>query len=277
MASVDKQRHAKRLTPKSHYEASIYLYRLLTRCEDSELPCLQESYIEVLKLFIIQGLNYCEISRLTSFLPTFDTAMCDVTVRKFIHSCLPSLEYEEPYAKNATTLKTKYRKRLTPESHYEASVILHRILNHDFPDHITWNVPYEHILMLKNFIIEGLNAHEIARLHILKSQKGNYMSSDMISIWLNRYFPNLTYEEKKSNYRRWHDVEELKAYMDYRNNLPKTPCAVCGSTENLELDHIITYAAGGRSTLDNLQWLCHSCHRQKTIKEAREFRWAAKS
>ena len=277
MATIDKQRHAKRLTPKSHYEASVYLYKLLDQGEDSELPRLQEPYIDVLKMFIIDGLNYCEISKMLAMLMTPDNTLCDATVRKFVHSCLPDMQYESPYAKDAPELKTKYRKRLTPESHYEASVILYRILNCDFPEHITWNVPYEHILMLKNFIIEGLNAHEIERLHILKSRKGNYMSSDMISIWLNRYLPNLIYEEKKSKYRRWHDTEELKAYLDYRNNLPKTPCTICGSIENLELDHIITYAAGGRSTLDNLQWLCHACHRKKTIKEAREFRWAAKS
>ena len=40
-------------------------------------------------------------------------------------------------------------------------------------------------------------------------------------------------------------------------------CAHCGSSEKLVLDHRISIAKGGLSTLDNLQILCAECNRLK--------------
>ena len=40
-------------------------------------------------------------------------------------------------------------------------------------------------------------------------------------------------------------------------------CKMCGSTRNLEIDHIIPIAKGGKSTSDNLQVLCHRCNKKK--------------
>lgn len=40
-------------------------------------------------------------------------------------------------------------------------------------------------------------------------------------------------------------------------------CRKCGSTRNLEVDHIIPIAKGGKSTMDNLQTLCHRCNVKK--------------
>ena len=40
-------------------------------------------------------------------------------------------------------------------------------------------------------------------------------------------------------------------------------CRKCGSTRNLEIDHIIPIAKGGKSTYDNLQTLCHRCNVKK--------------
>lgn len=44
-------------------------------------------------------------------------------------------------------------------------------------------------------------------------------------------------------------------------------CVKCGSTESLEVDHILNTAQGGTHTLNNLQTLCHTCHKQKTRQE----------
>jgi len=43
-------------------------------------------------------------------------------------------------------------------------------------------------------------------------------------------------------------------------------CRHCGSTENLELDHIHPFSRGGTSTADNLQLLCGDCNRHKSTK-----------
>jgi len=43
-------------------------------------------------------------------------------------------------------------------------------------------------------------------------------------------------------------------------------CAYCGSTEKLEIDHIIPLARGGTNDSDNLQVLCRSCNRRKGVR-----------
>lgn len=40
-------------------------------------------------------------------------------------------------------------------------------------------------------------------------------------------------------------------------------CVQCGSTENLERDHVVPVAADGPNTLENSQTLCRSCNRRK--------------
>ena len=49
-------------------------------------------------------------------------------------------------------------------------------------------------------------------------------------------------------------------------------CAQCGAEptgrDGLELDHIVPVAEGGTDGLENLQWLCASCHVEKSRREA---------
>ena len=46
-------------------------------------------------------------------------------------------------------------------------------------------------------------------------------------------------------------------------------CRRCGSKKNLEIDHIVPIAKGGKSTMDNLQTLCHRCNVKKGTNTAR--------
>lgn len=43
-------------------------------------------------------------------------------------------------------------------------------------------------------------------------------------------------------------------------------CVYCGSTDNLQLDHIIPFSKGGATTLENLQLLCQKCNLDKSNK-----------
>lgn len=54
-------------------------------------------------------------------------------------------------------------------------------------------------------------------------------------------------------------------------------CVKCGSTQRLEVDHIINVARGGTHNLDNLQTLCHHCHREKSQQEAHQARAAKRA
>lgn len=41
-------------------------------------------------------------------------------------------------------------------------------------------------------------------------------------------------------------------------------CQCCGSSHNLEYDHIIPYSCGGVSDASNIQLLCQKCNRSKS-------------
>lgn len=51
-------------------------------------------------------------------------------------------------------------------------------------------------------------------------------------------------------------------------------CAACGSTEDLQVDHIVPIVRGGSCELDNLQALCAPCNRAKGRKLEGEWRSA---
>ena len=41
-------------------------------------------------------------------------------------------------------------------------------------------------------------------------------------------------------------------------------CKCCGSSLNLEYDHIVPYSCGGSSDVSNIQLLCQQCNRSKS-------------
>ena len=64
----------------------------------------------------------------------------------------------------------------------------------------------------------------------------------------------------------WDSLRNAVAVRDGRR------CQMCGSTERLEVDHIIERADGGcADCLSNLRFLCHDHHLAKTY-EARNLR-----
>ncbi len=45
---------------------------------------------------------------------------------------------------------------------------------------------------------------------------------------------------------------------------PAEECELCGSTENLVIDHIIALSQGGSNDLSNLRTLCQSCNMKQS-------------
>ena len=66
-----------------------------------------------------------------------------------------------------------------------------------------------------------------------------------------------------SNVERAKVTNRLRFAIYQRDNYR---CKKCGSTENLEIDHIIPISRGGKSTYSNLQTLCHKCNKEKGSK-----------
>jgi 5-methylcytosine-specific restriction endonuclease McrA len=44
-------------------------------------------------------------------------------------------------------------------------------------------------------------------------------------------------------------------------------CAHCGSTERLQVDHIVAVAKGGKTEMGNLQILCGRCNSSKGVND----------
>ena len=60
---------------------------------------------------------------------------------------------------------------------------------------------------------------------------------------------------------------ERTVHRQTLHNFVKDRCARCGSTKQLEMDHIIPLCVGGTTDDINLQTLCHDCHVKKTAYE----------
>lgn len=75
------------------------------------------------------------------------------------------------------------------------------------------------------------------------------------------------------------EAQEPRRYIEAeaRRELRAKPCAICGSTERIEIDHVKPFSRGGSNHRRNLQPLCHDCNmvkrdRRMTHAQVRERR-----
>lgn len=78
----------------------------------------------------------------------------------------------------------------------------------------------------------------------------------------------------KHNRRRTRESANGVFYVspEFLVNLYNSPCVVCGSTEDIGADHIVSIVRGGTYSESNLQPLCRPCNSSKGIKSMEEFR-----
>jgi 5-methylcytosine-specific restriction endonuclease McrA len=68
--------------------------------------------------------------------------------------------------------------------------------------------------------------------------------------------------ERVLSVRTFTDKDKRTAY-ERQNGI----CPICGEKhpiENMDGDHILEWSKGGRTTIDNLQMVCKSCHKELT-------------
>lgn len=75
----------------------------------------------------------------------------------------------------------------------------------------------------------------------------------------------LNYEIYRSGdeYRSGYINQKIKDMVFRRD---EGACQICGSSDNIEYDHIIPVSKGGSNELGNIQLLCRSCNRMKGSK-----------
>lgn len=117
---------------------------------------------------------------------------------------------------------------------------------------------YDHDKHIKN------REHNLARMHKY------YWANRDKRIKYSREYRKLYPEKQHQSYAKWASKKEFlyKRPREYWHNryillyIQKLPCSVCGSLEKREIHHIIPVSKKGSHSLENLQVLCFTCHRQ---------------
>lgn len=149
----------------------------------------------------------------------------------------------------------------------------------------TWVMIYERLREIKNMtniqispihkricveVIE--NHHTTAELHRLaevdknfqwlKSWRGNPMSVRQIQNILFSYFPEFQRPNRKRKQPK--NAAIRKEETAIKREINQNVCHRCGSTEKLEIHHMIPVSMGGTNDKGNLIILCHECHKAFT-------------
>jgi 5-methylcytosine-specific restriction protein A len=72
------------------------------------------------------------------------------------------------------------------------------------------------------------------------------------------------YDELTKNIVKRDVTKEMKNKVKAKFN---NCCSKCGDKNNLEIDHIVALVDGGDNSMNNLNLLCKSCHKEKTIAD----------
>jgi 5-methylcytosine-specific restriction endonuclease McrA len=66
---------------------------------------------------------------------------------------------------------------------------------------------------------------------------------------------------RSASNRAWHERGAQRVHERVLTR-DEHRCTICGSTEDLEVHHVIAAADGGPTTLENCVTLCAGCHRE---------------
>lgn len=79
----------------------------------------------------------------------------------------------------------------------------------------------------------------------------------------------------KGQYEKWSFDRKFDPSVtaEFKALYPDRECAKCGASGDttFEIDHIKPVSKGGGHEVNNLQWLCLTCHKYKTKFEVRDY------
>ena len=127
---------------------------------------------------------------------------------------------------------------------------------------------HQYYLLNKNKILDNSKRWKIENQEYYKEYCRQYSKEYNMS-------ENGKYINRLKVHRR-RAIEDSLDKIDYRAVKDKfdrlgNKCVICGSTENITIDHIVPITKGGTNDIDNLQPLCKSCNSSKNNKTMEEF------
>lgn len=128
-------------------------------------------------------------------------------------------------------------------------------------------------LIHRKICVEAIeNHHTTAELHRLaevdknfqwlRSMRGSPMSIRQIQNILFSYFPEFQRPNRKREQPKNAAIRKEETAM--KREINQNVCHRCGSTEKLEIHHMIPVSMGGTNDKGNLIILCHECHKAFT-------------
>lgn len=159
-------------------------------------------------------------------------------------------------------IKRKYTPRLTQKRWFE----IYEMIKNFEPRN---DMERRDKAVLHMMFIEGKTTREICEEGTIKSKrwtKGGRkpMSQRQIENIIFKYVPDYGRKNRKAKKTTTPKVRSEQTAIKQKYLREGRACAVCGSTENLEIHHMIPVDIGGTNDAANLIVLCRYCHYETT-------------
>lgn len=136
----------------------------------------------------------------------------------------------------------------------------------------------EHYLRNKSKIIEQCHEYYENNKKYVNERNAKYRRLNSEKAAAAKKMWELRFPEKKRRHKLTRRARErgnptFLILSKEMKRLYASSCAACGSTQNIEADHIVPIARGGSTSIGNLQPLCKSCNCSKGSKLMSEWRY----